>query len=246
MIHSQRSTPGPQHIKQEVFVWNQTKHPNLYPLLGYRSQPAPRLISPWSRHGSIKDYLTANPELSLLNKLRLIYQAACGLDYLHSQDPPICHSAVKPESLLINDRLEAALSDFVLSRVLTRLGVASGYTVSAAFTETLHYTAGEILTGEKPNLETDVYAFGGLILTVMSEKPPFSGLTPARIVQLAVGGQMPEPEDHPKLPPSDPLWSLMRRCWNKAPAERPTMHEVLHEVRRVCEENSRSSDSRTA
>lgn len=78
--------------------------------------------------------------------------------------------------MLINDWGEAALSDFGLSRALQELGVPGGFTTSETPKGTFVYMARELFLEQKPNLETDVYDFGGLILTVMSGQAPFHGL----------------------------------------------------------------------
>ncbi|KAG9047594.1 hypothetical protein FS837_001910 [Tulasnella sp. UAMH 9824] len=95
-----------------------------------------------------------------------IYQAAYGLEHLHSRTPPISHADVKPENVLINDLGEAALSDFGLSRVLHGLDIPSGFTTSETVKGTLNYKAPELFLGEQPTCSSDVYAFGGLVLTV--------------------------------------------------------------------------------
>lgn len=43
--------------------------------------------------------------------------------------------------------------------------------------------------------------------------------------------EIPVPKDHPGLPPSDPLWGLLRECWSSKPEQRPKMGEVLQRVR---------------
>ncbi|KAG8937956.1 hypothetical protein FRC00_008302 [Tulasnella sp. 408] len=93
--------------------------------------------------------------------------------------------------------------------------------------------AGELHTEgkRKPDRETDVYAFGGLILTVMSGKPPFYGLRDSAIILRIILNRTPKPEEHPDLPPDDDLWNLMRHCWDTDPTARPTMREVLWELR---------------
>ncbi|KIO16631.1 hypothetical protein M407DRAFT_85788, partial [Tulasnella calospora MUT 4182] len=214
----------------EIFVWSQTKHSNLHPLLGYRSLPRPQLISPWCRHGNLTVYLQANPDLSRCDKLRLIFQIACGLEYLHSRNPPICHADVKPENVLINDWHGAALSDFGLSRFLQDLGAHSGFTTSETVKGSVRYMASELFNGQKPDLQSDVFAFGGLILTVMSGKAPFDGILYQGILGRVMQDRPPRWRDHPNLPAEDTLWKLMRRCWAKNPAARPTIREVLLEV----------------
>lgn len=222
-----------KRIEREMILWSHTIHPNLHPFLGYHLQPKPRLISPWCQHGNLTDYIKANPGLSRVDKLRLIHQAALGLDHLHSRTPPICHADIKPENVLINDLCEAALSDFGLSRMLQYLGEPSGLTTSETARGTLRYMAGELLQEDKrrPDRESDVYAFGGLILAVMSGKPPFWGqVRDATIILRIIQGPTPKSEEHPNLPPDDDLWNLIRRCWNTDPTARPTMREVLREL----------------
>ncbi|KAG8906003.1 hypothetical protein FRC01_008177 [Tulasnella sp. 417] len=64
----------------------------------------------------------------------------------------------------------------------------------------------------------------------MSGKAPFYGLADQAIVRRVAQDQPPKPAHHPNLPADDPLWSLMRRCWDKTPTARPTMREVLLEL----------------
>lgn len=64
----------------------------------------------------------------------------------------------------------------------------------------------------------------------MSGIAPLSGLGGPQIMIRAMKHQPPNPEDHPNLFSSDPLWDVMRRCWDKNPAARPTIREVGWEV----------------
>ncbi|KAG8923337.1 hypothetical protein FRC01_012881 [Tulasnella sp. 417] len=173
----------------------------------------------------------------------LIRQTASGLVHLHTQTPPICHGDIKPENVLINDRLEAVLSDFGLGRVLMGLGVPTGFTTSDTAPGTLRYMAGELFSegGPRSSLKTDVYAFGGLTLAVMSEKTPFFGLSNIEVMVRVMQNRPPRSEDHPEVPSSDSLWSLMRHCWRKDPDARPAMLDVLEKVGLF---GSSNSDSR--
>lgn len=68
----------------------------------------------------------------------------------------------------MNDSEEAALSDFGLSRVLQSLDTRTGLTTSGGARGTHYYMAQELFAEDTPraNRESDVYAFGGLILRV--------------------------------------------------------------------------------
>jgi serine/threonine protein kinase len=46
-----------------------------------------------------------------------LFQAAQGLDYLHSNNPVILHGDLKATNVLINDKGEAMLIDFGLAKV---------------------------------------------------------------------------------------------------------------------------------
>ncbi|KAG8931234.1 hypothetical protein FRC01_001634 [Tulasnella sp. 417] len=116
----------------------------------------------------------------LTKKILRIYQAALGLAHLHHQKPPICHGDVKPENVLINDSLEAVLSDFGVGRVVEDFALRTGLTTTEGGPQgTCIYAAPEMfnpgLLGPdveetKPSCEGDVYAFAGLILTVRHER----------------------------------------------------------------------------
>ncbi|KAG9022105.1 hypothetical protein FS837_006749, partial [Tulasnella sp. UAMH 9824] len=71
----------------------------------------------------------------------------------------------------------------------------------------------------------------------MSGTPPFCGLPEPVILYRLTQDQPPRPEDHPALPQGDPLWSLMRRCWDPIPTARPSMRRVLWELwESICQE----------
>lgn len=95
-----------------------------------------------------------------------LHQAALGIQYLHARNPSIVHGNICPNNVLINDQNTAVVSDFNLSQIIEE---RTGITTTGMRNEANRYLAPEHLTADKPVSSTvaaDVYAFGGLILTV--------------------------------------------------------------------------------
>lgn len=65
----------------------------------------------------------------------------------------------------------------------------------------------------------------------MSNQAPFHGVPQLVILRRILYNEPSKPEDHPGLPAQDPLWGIMRRCWDPLPSSRPTIYEILIEVR---------------
>lgn len=136
---------------------------------------------------------------------------------------------------------------------MVSLEMRTGLTTAGGAGGTAGYQAIELMVDDKakPTDKSDAYSFGGLILAVsaqtmffvisyktdkatqtMSGKYPFyQKKTDSVIVLAVVGGKTPTPKDHPRLAPGDPLWNLMRKCWSLDPAQRPSMNEIIREVR---------------
>ncbi|KAG8942530.1 Negative regulator of mitotic exit [Tulasnella sp. 424] len=71
------------------------------------------------------------------------------------------------------------------------------------------------------------------ISNVMTNKLPYAGaLSDPKVIMAIMGGKKPPPEHYPELPATDPLWDVMRECWNDDPAKRPGMVDVFDKLRR--------------
>ncbi|KAG9009180.1 hypothetical protein FRB93_005676 [Tulasnella sp. JGI-2019a] len=218
-----------KRLRREVWTWEKLEHPNVTPLLGYRSGVEPLLLTPYYENGSLAKYLDNHLEAP---KLELLVQAANGLLYLHTRNPVVVHGDIKPDNVLVKDCGQAALWDFGLARILqTR---RTGLTTSGIGQGGLGFVAPEIMAedGHKDSKTTksDVYAVGGLILNVLSGQLPFHHLGPLRIMQLASQGEIPPQNKHPEIDPNATIWDLMERCWKLKPKDRPDMHQVCREL----------------
>ncbi len=75
-------------------LWRQLRHPHILPFYGVIKDLFPNrlcIVSPWMDHGNIMAYVKTHPGRETTE--RLLYQAAMGMDYLHSLK--ILHGDIK-------------------------------------------------------------------------------------------------------------------------------------------------------
>ncbi|KAG8893571.1 hypothetical protein FRB99_001872, partial [Tulasnella sp. 403] len=240
-----------RRLGRELSVWKALKHDRITPLLGFAILPrGPCLVSPWCANGNALEY---SKKCSRANRRQLILQIAEGLVFLHTHDPIIIHGDIKARNVLINDDGEAMLCDFGLAKFF---GVASsGFTTSDQQKGTVRWMAPEQFQEDgKPvyTIESDVYAFGCLILGAMPSFPIRVATKPPSAVEIMTGkapfikyvadfaavtaksrGEFMEPTDYLELPEDDPLWPLLRNCWAMEPENRPLMVDLRRELSRL-------------
>ncbi|URE32353.1 receptor-like protein kinase [Musa troglodytarum] len=141
-------------------------HKNLVSMVGYcMDGDHLALVYEFMSQGTLKDHVrgtgTAAP-LSWEQRLQIALEAALGLEYLHTGcKPPLIHRDVKTTNILLNERLEAKISDFGLSRTFQNDGRSH---VSTRVVGTMGYLDPEdvktayILLSEK--LEAKIADFG--------------------------------------------------------------------------------------
>ncbi|KAG8918450.1 hypothetical protein FRC01_001846 [Tulasnella sp. 417] len=220
-------------LNQEAITWAGVHHPNTVPLLGVIFSPVHALVLPWYRHGNLRTYLASYPAA---NKLKLINDIAQALGHLHSRTPKIIQADLKPENVLISDQGDALITDFGMSTVL---GEDHWYTPSHLFGGTMQWTAPEILLGEgeKRSRTGDVYSFGSLTCFIMIGRAPHASRLPAQVMSTLAGPDGPQdPIDkwhmHPEFQDyfGGLVAGIIRRCWSRAPSERPLMQTVGREL----------------
>ncbi|KIO28197.1 hypothetical protein M407DRAFT_22675 [Tulasnella calospora MUT 4182] len=95
-------------------------HPNVVRLEGFvedLSEHKVWLIFPWEEHGNLRDFL-ASGEWEIPERISLINDVTLGLEYLHSQQPPIYHGDLKSINILVNSEFHGLIIDFGSARRL--------------------------------------------------------------------------------------------------------------------------------
>ncbi|KAL2523563.1 Phytosulfokine receptor 2 [Abeliophyllum distichum] len=100
-------------------------------------------------------------------RLKIAQGAAHGLAYLH-KEPNIIHRDIKTSNILLDDRFEAHLADFGLSRLLCPYDTH----VTTDLVGTLGYIPPEYSQTLAATFRGDVYSFGVVLLELLTGKRP--------------------------------------------------------------------------
>ena len=134
---------------KEVDVLGKLKHRNIIELIGVViGRDAQYLVLEFAALGSVFDYVHKRDsngrrrQLSWPLAWRIALDAARGMAYLHSFDPPILHRDLKSQNLLLTAKYRTKLCDFGLSRV-------KSLTKTMSRIGTVQWVAPEVLREER-------------------------------------------------------------------------------------------------
>ncbi|CAI8607298.1 unnamed protein product [Vicia faba] len=180
-ILSHNSTQGPSEFQQEVKILSKLRHPNLITLIGV-NQESKTLVYEYLPNGSLEDHLICIdrtiPPLSWKTRIRIATELRSALVFLHSNKPhSIVHGDLKPSNILLDANLVCKLSDFGISRVLSRQDDSSSnntnstqFWITSFAKGTFAYMDPEFFATGELTTKSDVYSFGILLLMLVTGK----------------------------------------------------------------------------
>ncbi|XP_034735690.1 NACHT, LRR and PYD domains-containing protein 3-like [Etheostoma cragini] len=162
---------------------------------------------------------------------RLTHQVALGVNFLHSLPHPLLHQDLKPPNVLLDDALNAKLTDFGLARISCSVSQVSK-TDDEEVGGTVNYTPPEAFQlSYIPNRAYDIYSYGILLWSIVTGKQPYGNAKPTRVKLLIPEGQRPLLDDiRGQAAGLAELTELMKRCWDNVPEQRPSALECTTET----------------
>lgn len=165
----------------EIDVITDLHHKNIVSLFGFCFESNNLiLVYDFVHRGSLEENLHGNKKDLHAFGWRERYKVAVGvaeaLDYMHNGcHQPVIHKDVKSSNILLSDDFEAQLSDFGMA---IRVPDLSTQLISDDVAGTFGYLAPEYFMHGKVSDLIDVYAFGVVILELISGRRPIDGECP--------------------------------------------------------------------
>ena len=178
---------GAERFLKEIETTASLQHPHILPLLdsGQAGEgpgmPGPYLyyVMPFVAGESLRDRLTREKQLPVIDAVRIATEVAGALDYAHRHG--VIHRDIKPENILLHDG-SALVADFGIALAASKAG-GTRMTETGMSLGTPHYMSPEQAMGEREiTARSDVYALGCVTYEMLTGDPPFTGSTAQAIV----------------------------------------------------------------
>ncbi|GAB2283983.1 hypothetical protein Dimus_018464, partial [Dionaea muscipula] len=167
------SMQGTAEFKTEIELLSRVHHKNLVNLIGFCLDMGEQmLVYEYLPNGSLMDSLSGKSGIRLdwTRRMRVTLGAARGLAYLHElADPPIIHRDIKSNNILLDERLNAKVADFGLSKLF---GDSDKGYVTTQVKGTMGYLDPEYYMNQQLTEKSDVYGFGVVMLELISGRRP--------------------------------------------------------------------------
>ncbi|GAA0161466.1 hypothetical protein LIER_17776 [Lithospermum erythrorhizon] len=171
----QISGQGDREFTAEMETIGKIKHRNLVPLLGYCKVGEERLlVYEYMKYGSLEDVLHDRKKHSIkLNwseRRKIAIGAARGLAFLHHNCiPHIIHRDMKSSNVLLDENLEARVSDFGMARLMSAMDTHLSVSTLAG---TPGYVPPEYYQSFRCSTKGDVYSYGVVLLELLTGRQP--------------------------------------------------------------------------
>ncbi|XP_029776219.1 muscle, skeletal receptor tyrosine-protein kinase isoform X5 [Suricata suricatta] len=252
MLKEEASADMQADFQREAALMAEFDNPNIVKLLGVCAVGKPMcLLFEYMAYGDLNEFLRsmsphpvcslshsdlsgraqaaspASPPLSCTEQLCIARQVAAGMAYLSERK--FVHRDLATRNCLVGENMVVKIADFGLSR---NIYSADYYKANENDAIPIRWMPPESIFYNRYTTESDVWAYGVVLWEIFSYGlQPYYGMAHEEVIYYVRDGHiLSRPDDCPLE-----LYNLMRLCWSKLPADRPSFPSIHRILQRMCE-----------
>eukprot|EP01117_Protostelium_nocturnum_P016988 TRINITY_DN6823_c0_g1_i1.p1 TRINITY_DN6823_c0_g1~~TRINITY_DN6823_c0_g1_i1.p1 ORF type:complete len:1316 (+),score=310.29 TRINITY_DN6823_c0_g1_i1:1-3948(+) len=209
-----------EFLSESTLLQNLRKHPNIVMFIGITVPPQPlSLVTEYCGGGGLYQYLRIH-DVTDGQKMAFIIGIAKGMLHLHCEG--IVHRDLAVRNILLSGSNEPKVSDFGLSRKQE----SADASVTVSLIGPLKYMSPEAIQKKEYSRKSDVFSFGVVIWEIVTVEDPWANKS---MIDAAIGVTRGDRLVIP-LNTQPILTSIMKKCWENLPEDRPTFENILNEL----------------
>ncbi|XP_020029387.1 muscle, skeletal receptor tyrosine-protein kinase isoform X4 [Castor canadensis] len=252
MLKEEASADMQADFQREAALMAEFDNPNIVKLLGVCAVGKPMcLLFEYMAYGDLNEFLRSMaphtvcslshndlsmrarvsspgpPPLSCAEQLCIARQVAAGMAYLSERK--FVHRDLATRNCLVGENMVVKIADFGLSR---NIYSADYYKANENDAIPIRWMPPESIFYNRYTTESDVWAYGVVLWEIFSYGlQPYYGMAHEEVIYYVRDGNLLScPENCPLE-----LYNLMRLCWSKLPADRPSFPSIHRILERMCE-----------
>src|SRR5690242_8154332 len=213
-----------ERFKREIMITAQLQHPHIVPILSAgQTDGLPYYTMPFVEGESLRVRLMRVGAMPIAVAVSILRDVARALAFAHAKG--IIHRDIKPDNILLTGDT-AAVSDFgigkalLASRVTSDDGAETLTEVGMTVGTPLYMAPEQIAADPQLDHRADLYALGCVAYEMLTGESPFAGRGPAAVFRAQLT-EPPTPIRSRRADVPDPLCTLVARCLEKDPDDRP-------------------------
>ncbi len=216
---------------QEALTLARFNHPNIVSIHEiYEDHTTAYLVTEFVAGETLGKRLTDGP-LDFGDAVTLMLKLADGLRGVHAEG--IVHADIKPDNIMIREDGEPVLVDFGIAREAASSAdetvtlETDSTAVSNKIEGTLAYMAPEVLRGESPTAQSDIFSLGTVLYEMLSGDRAFKQATEAGTMHAVLTNDPRPLHKLCRTVPGD-FSDLVRRMMERDPARRPESMQAVY------------------
>lgn len=208
-----------ERFLQEARTAAGLSHPNIVPIHAVEEHGAlVFFVMGYVDGDTLRERVARHGPLSPRMAMKLLQEVSWALGYAHQRG--VIHRDVKPDNIMVERATDRAIvTDFGIA--LGRDAAGDGEVIGTA-----SYMSPEQACGDPVDARSDLYSLGATFFFALTGRPPFQGSTVPAILTRQVAQPAPLMQAvRPEIPGK--LATIIDRCLQKAPADRPQTGEEL-------------------